>query len=416
MWLDIQYILYTLNPFKISSILIFMKAGIFSDTHMDKYGTIPLIIQEFQKEKVDFIIVTGDLYEKHLTRDIFKNFPVIYATVSNQIEMEEFKRLDNFKETGFYFTKPVFYGGPSNRIVNLKTLNLGNEIIYVGHDRSYDFQYDKMEVGIKGLFKINSSENIGIRWWFAGGDHKPKLIVDGLFKFVDTGAAALEQSYGNGAEYGILDFDEDTISFKRLLPIEVIEKKKDPNFEIKNTDNIALIYNTIGITQPYNDPDYYNKLKNHLKTRHDITNLIHLGKIDVTDIGREELSDFKVYLNLSMQKIDEFEKLGKPLPPNWVYMEGGKKYVEVGKGFKILFEPNLGMEIKKRSEEDLFDLEKRLVAEDENLTHVCFDSHLPHCSGLDLIKVISPGNSVKDRYYSVISHPKNEITFGRIPL
>lgn len=369
-----------------------MKLGIVSDTHNDRMNALPYIMQEFDKAKVEIVIHCGDISPAHVKAELFNNLPVICALNEKNPKAEEF----NNPPKHWHFTYPCDPPeDPKNRIVDLADLGLGMGKFYVGHKRSFDFLIKSKRYLEETLQKIRKDQD-GVRWLFSGHVHHQTYAQGRLISYVNPGA--VEDSF-DGYEYAIIDTASDQIIFSRILA-------KKP---IRESLNIGIISDSADISDF--DPEFWQQLANVLK-QHQVTHLIVIGNIDLKDIGKEALEDFQVYVNLLPSQ--RLEAPGGSA--NWHILTQDEPIVQIN-GYKFLIDYGFGRTMLGKSEEDLLDIELEKRIEHPRLNYILFGlTNEGFYEEGEQLRYINPGDINRDRNFVVISLPKNEITFGHVPL
>lgn len=352
---------------------------IVSDTHEDRANMLPRIMQEARDRKADLIIHCGDIARKHLDVELFNGLPVICALIKQQVGKEGFI----IPPEGWIFTKP------GERVREL-TEYLS---VYVGHALSFDFLAGSEEKLDQKLHEIRR-EYDGVRWLFSGHTHHQIYKQSHLISFVNPGA--VEDSF-DGYQFAVIDTDNGEIVFGRI-------PKTNPT---KPTFSVGVVSDSLNISEL--DPDFWKKLAEEFKIR-DVKHIIHCGNIAVDDIGRPEFDGFQVFYNLRRdQRIERnFE--------NWHQIPAESPVVEI-EGYRFYVQLDLGVDLLDKSEREMH---KICLALRRNYPEISFvlcgftnDAFLEE--GPE-IKIVNPGDILKDRNFTVICLPRTEITFGHVPV
>ncbi len=356
-----------------------MIIGVLSDTHIDEMNALPHIINEFKKRGVEIVIHCGDIVRKHLNAELFDNLPVICALIEEQIGREEFQT----PPTGWTFTKP------GNRIVKLNDYLS----IYVGHKRAFEFLTGS-EARLSQMLDSIRKENDWVRWLFSGHTHHQIYKQGHLINFVNPGA--VEDSF-DGYEFAVINTDNGEIVFCRI-------PKTNP---IKPTFSVGVISDSLNISDM--DPCFWKKLTEEFKRR-DVRHIIHCGNIALADIGRPEFADFQVFYNLrpDQESAGTFE--------NWQKITIENPVVPI-EGYRFYVQLDLGADLLDKSEFDMHKLCLGLRRKYPEISFVlCGFTNDAFLEEGETVKIINPGDVLRDRNFAVICLPRTEITFGHVPV
>jgi hypothetical protein len=159
------------------------------------------------------------------------------------------------------------------------------------------------------------------------------------------------------------------------------------------------------------DVDFWANLAHEFRIR-DVRTIIHCGNIELSDIGRPELSDFSVYVNL---RKDQLFREGRTLH-NWHIVDQEHKVVEIN-GYRFFIQLDLGTSFLEQTEVQMHSLCLAIKKEYPALDYVLCGSECnalyvedPHTS------IINPGDAYRGRSFCVVCLPRQEITFGYVPV
>jgi predicted phosphodiesterase len=362
-----------------------MKLGLISDTHGDRIGAIPHIINEFKKRDVTEIIHCGDIEPKHLNPDLFGNLPVVCALVDDQFGQKEFSEIPD----KWRFAKP------KDRVVFMPA---GGMNIYVGHRRSFDFLAGSEAKLRQILFGIRK-ENDNTRYVVSGHTHHQIYCQCGsTISFINPGA--VEASLDHCPNFVTVDTDTEEVVFSRILTTKPTIKPFSVAI-ISGSSRISII-----------DPDFWKKLAEELKKR-DVFNIIHCGNIALQDINHPELKDFHIYFNLTPD-----QDVPKEMDENWELIDPKNPVIETFDGeYRFYVQFDLGATLLKQSEGDMYDLSVNLGKKYPGIDYVlCGLTHDALFEQGQEMSIINPGDVIRSRSYVVVSLPQNEISFARIPI
>jgi predicted phosphodiesterase len=354
-----------------------MIIGVLSDTHKDAKNALPHIVAEFKKRGVQLIIHCGDIIPKHLDAELFGGLPVVCALIEEQVGKEEFKN----PPVNWTFTRP------GDRIYRLN----GDESMYVGHKLSFEFLTGSEEKLIQKLNEIRRDHD-GVRWLFSGHTHHQIFNQSRLINFVNPGA--IEDSF-DGYEFAVINTENEEIVFGRI-------PKTIPTRE---TFSVGVISDSLNISEM--DPDFWKLLVEEFKKR-GVRNIIHCGNIALCDIGRPEFADFQVFYNLRPdQRSEKFYS-------NWQQITVENPVVEIN-GYKFYVQLDLGAALLEKSEVDMHMLCLGLRRKYPEISFVlCGFTNNASLEEGEQVRIINPGDISRDRNFSVICLPRNEITFGHV--
>jgi predicted phosphodiesterase len=352
--------------------------GVIADTHEDKMNALAHIMAEFKKRNVEAIVHAGDIEPKHLKAELFGNLPVICALTESQIKKKEFAR----PPKGWIFTQP-----------GKRVYNFCNTKIYVGHKRAFEFLTGS-EADLVHTLNIIRKDNDLVRWLFSGHTHHQIYKQGHLINFVNPGA--VESSF-EGYEFAVINTETDEIVFSRL-------PKTKP---LKERFSVGVISDSLNISDL--DADFWKRLAEEFK-KHNIKHCIHCGNLAEHDIGRKELEGFEVYYTLRS------DQKNRSAPGNWHLIAAEQPVVEIN-GYRFYVQLYLGADLLEQSEYDMHRLCLKLRRQYPEIDFVlCGFTNDAFYEEGEQVRIINPGDIVKDRNYAVISLPNAEITFSRVPV
>jgi predicted phosphodiesterase len=355
-----------------------MIIGVLSDTHRDKANAIPHIVKEFKKRKVEVIFHCGDIEPKHLDAALFGNLPVVCALLEEQKGMKEFC----FPPNGWRFTVPA------DRIVTLPN----GLRFYIGHKRAFEFLTGAEAELMKNLEKIRRDYDC-VQWLFSGHTHHQIYKQDTLINFMNPGA--VEGSF-DGYEFAVIDTETNDTTFSRI-------PKTKP---LRRPFAVGVVSDSLNISEL--DVDFWPRLAEQLKKRR-VKQIIHCGNISIEDIGREELSGFKVHYFLRSD-----QKKPSKVPDNWELIPWQKPSVSIG-GYRFHVQLDLGETILDKSEMDMHRLSLHTRGQHPETNFILFGStNYAFLEEGEQVRIINPGDVVRGRNYATITLPITEITFSSI--
>lgn len=354
--------------------------GILADTHDIGENTIRHLVTEFDRRGVKAIIHAGDIEPQHLNRQLFGNRPLICALIKPQVDNPGFK--DPPEDWVFTY--------PHNRVVNF-----GGNIIYVGHQRSFELlggSWQKFEENCQLIRR----DNDGLRWMFAGHTHHQILVRGSLTTFVNPGA--VQDSLNDSYEFAVVNTATGEVVFSRILPTQ----------DQRRPISIGVISDSFDVSK--RDPGFWKKLVEEFHRR-DVSRIIHCGNIAIDDIGLEILKCFEVFYYLRADQKNIIDP-----PENWHLINSQNPTVDI-EGYRFYVHLELGADFLEQSEMAMhrFCLKLRVTNPDTNfvlcgLTANALYEEQPEMS------TINPGSAVCQRSFVVICLPRSEITFGHVPI
>jgi predicted phosphodiesterase len=352
--------------------------GILSDTHQDKINAIRHVIAEFKRRKVETVFHCGDIEPQHLDQELFGKFPVVCALIEEQAGMKEFC----FPPCGWRFTKP------GDRIVTLPN----GLRFYVGHKRSFEF-LTGAETELTKTLEVIRRDYDCVQWLFSGHTHHQIYKQDPLISFVNPGA--IEDSY-DGYEFAIINTETKETTFSRI-------PKTKPVIE---SCSVGIISDSLNISDL--DGGFWEDLAKQFEAR-GIKDIIHCGNIALNDIGRDELRGFHIHYFLR-----EDQENPSGAPPNWTLISQEKPIVNIN-GYKFYVQHDLGVTMIDKSETDMHKLSLEIREKFPETSFVLFGStNYAFLEEGEQVRLINPGDVVRDRNYVVVTLPTTEITFGSI--
>ena len=356
-----------------------MILGVLSDTHDIEDNVIQGVVEEFKKRSVDIIIHCGDIEPQHFNAELFGNIPVVCALIEEQRYQEGL----TFSPASWAITKP-----------NDRVVNLGQIKVYVGHKRSWDFLIGS-EANFEKIINEISTHHDGVRWMFAGHTHHQIYKQGTRCSFVNPGAI---QDGVDGHGFAIVNTNRKEVVFSR---VPLVKSDAAPL-------TIGIISDTGNISQL--DKNFWKKLADEFKER-DVSTVIHCGNIWFGDIGRPELSSFKVY-NYLLANQEPLETL----PDNWTLISPENPIVEI-EGYRFFVRYDLGVDFFEQSEAQMSQSVRNLSKEYQHVEYViCGLIHDALFAEGQEVKIINPGDARNQRKFVTICLPRNEITFGFVRL
>jgi len=357
-----------------------MIAGLMSDTHKISRTIIERIMEQYKRRDVDVVIHCGDIESQHVDAELFSGLPVCCALNQEQVEKPAFKN----PPPGWTFTVP------GERIIDVQHVRM-----YLGHKRSFDFLQGS-ERSLQVFMDELRRDNDGLRLVLSGHTHHQIFAQTPLVNFINPGA--VETGF-NGYEFAVIDTDINQVVFSRL-------EKTNP---IIPTFSVGVISDSLRISKL--DTGFWKKFAKEMFDR-DVGTIIHCGNIDIEDIGHPELEKFAVYYNL---RPDQLGKV-KSVPTNWQLILAEDPIVEIN-GYRFYIQLDLGISLLRRSEIDMGDLCLRLRRQFKELDFaLCGFTRNALLVEQEQTCIVNPGDVVRDRDFAVICLPRNEITFGHVPL
>ncbi len=229
----------------------------------------------------------------------------------------------------------------------------------------------------------------------SGHTHHQIFTETLLVKFINPGA--VEGSF-DGYEYAIYDTETGCTTFSRI----------PETMPVQDDFSVGVISDSLNVSDL--DSHFWEGLRKEFAARN-VQHIIHCGNINVEDIGREELKDFTVRYNLrSDQQKPEDE------PENWRLIEPGDPVVEINK-YRFFVQLDLGAKLNEQSELDLHRLSLNLRREYPAISYIlCGFTNDAFLEEGQQVRIINPGDAVKDRNFAVITLPRAEIVFGHVPV
>jgi len=372
-----------------------MIIGVLADTHYDRQGAMPHIIEEFKKRNVEIIVHCGDIIPEHVNRGAFGSLPVVCALVEGQ---EDDPVYEKKRPRGWRFTRP------GKRIVKLGN---GREqlIVYVGHKRHLDYLRATEAQFNEVLSDLRQSAD-GLRMVFGGHLHFQTFKQGPLVSFVNPGA--VEGALGWGYEFAVVDTQSEQVVFSRILPTP----------DDRTTFSIGVIADSLDIT--HRDAGFWGRLAREFHER-DVSHVIHCGNLALTDIGQKAFEGFTVHYSIRADQRGDHRELKRSsrIPDNWrviaeenlddgavVNVNGYRFYVRLDLGLEFRAETEVGidalaMNIRRKHPETEFVLcgftRDALLVEGQQ------------------VMIINPGDINVDRSFAVVCLPRREITYSHVP-
>ncbi|MFC1652100.1 metallophosphoesterase family protein [Planctomycetota bacterium] len=357
-----------------------MIIGLMSDTHHDKANMIPEVLTKFKEQKVEAILHCGDIETRHLDHQLFGGFPVVCALTEEQASLKEFC----FSPPGWRFTKP------GDRIVTLPN----GLRFYVGHKRSFEFMVGS-GAELKKTMDFIRRDYDSVEWIFSGHTHHQIYYKqDPLMQFINPGA--IENSF-DGYEYAVIDTETKNTTFSRIPRVK-------PRIE---SFSIGIISDSQNISDL--DPDFWTKLTREFRQHH-IKTVIHCGNIALNDVGCKALREFSVFCHLRKDQ--------QPLtiPDNWKIISHDKPVIEIN-GYQFYVKHDLEVSILDDCEIDMHKLTLKKRADYPEISFILFGSTgYAFLEEGQQVRLINPGDVVRNRNYVILTLPTTEVLFGSISL
>jgi len=359
---------------------------VMSDTHDATDDVVRHAVAEAQKRKAELIVHCGDIVSKHVSAELFAGLPVVCAITKDQInEKGEVKKGFEQAPSGWVLTRP-----------GSRTYSIGeSEYIYVGHHLSFEFLMGSEELLERKLQEIRDRLD-GVRWLFSGHTHHQIYKQGPLISFINPGAMHATYSV-DGYEFAVVDTRTREVVFGRIPST----KPSIPTF------SIGVISDSLNISGM--DSEFWGKLAKEFVAR-DVRTIIHCGNIDTADIGRSEFAEFTIHYMLRQDQWYD----GKP--ENWKQIDLENPVIEVS-GYKFYVQLDLGADLLGQSERDMKKLCLTLRRKHSGISFVlCGFTNDAFYEEGEEVRIVNPGDILKDRNFAVICLPRTEITFGHVPL
>lgn len=372
--------------------------GVLADTHRDKHEATPYIIEEFRRRGVQFIFHAGDLTErKHFNPELYGNFPVCYALTEDQCK---------YGSGNYICPKEGFFPPASNwryTMPNHRIIEMAGELYYLGHKLPYDFYLNMKESDFDERLQKIRLENDGLRWIFGGHTHVQTYRQGRLVSMVNPGA--VEGSVNWGYEFAVVYTQENQVVFGRVMPCPPQEEPF----------TVGIISDSLNVSKL--DVGFWPRLRQEFINR-GVSYVIHCGNISLEDIGRPELADFEVHYNLLPEQavdMDVADAWGK-VPNNWHRIDPDKPIVDI-KGQRFYVKLDLALDFLQLNEMgmDIMAMKIRQQFPMTNYVLCGFTNEALYYEGQQ-IRIINPGDANHDRNFAIVCLPRNEITFGHVPI
>lgn len=361
-----------------------MILGVLSDTHHDRAKALPHILKQFRERGVELVVHCGDIENEHL--DSFGDFPVICALNKEQLEKSSNPHIIPFD----YSPRPHWdFTTPNDRIRYYH-----DEVMYVGHKRSFDFLMGSEHKLIEFMEQVRN-ECDKIRWFFSGHMHHAVCAQSKMVTFINPGA--VEDSF-DGYEFAIVNTETHEIIFCRIPATK----------SIVETFTVGVISDSLYISKE--DPGFWAKLAKEFHER-DVRHIIHCGNIALDDISIKTFNeDFTVYYNLRPD-----QKNPKDVPDNWHLIPQNEPVVTIN-GYKFCVQLDLGADLIEKSEYDLHKLSLVLRKKYPEISFIlCGLTCDPFYEEGEHIRIINPGGILRGGHHVEICLPRTEITMRTVP-
>lgn len=361
-----------------------MIIGVISDTHDAKDNVIKHIVKSFMQRKAEAIIHCGDIEPQHICPALFGNLPVYCALNQEQLQKEEIRKFIDNPPPDWNFTFP------GDRI-----RDIGHVRFYVGHKFSFDLAAHS-EASFKEKMNALRMGHDGVRWVAAGHMHHQVLTQTQLVNFINPGAVVISP---DGYEFAVINTDENEVVFSRIPKTRHIE----------HPFTVGIISDTLNISKL--DETFWQKLVHEFKTR-DVSQIIHCGNIALSDIGRPELSDFRVHFRLRP------DQGVVRAPNNWELIEKDPPIVTINER-QFYVHPNLARVVLEKSEAEMH-RECLMISElFPEISFILFGNTRDSYYGEEMdgkTRIVNPGDALSSRNFVTVCFPRLEVTIGNVPL
>lgn len=358
-----------------------MLIGLLGDSHADPENAFPYVIEALRKLGVGAFIHTGDIDPKHFTAEAFLGLPTICVLIEDQIGPG---------------SNPIFARPPHNIITTVPDDRIRDFCglkLYAGHKRSWQYLAGS-EQDLMALINKMRKDYDGLSLMLSGHTHHEIFLQGDQVSFINPGA--IWNSF-DGHEYATFDTISSRVTFGRIPKA----KPLDERFQV------GVMSDSFNVSRLR--PNFWEKLAKAFKI-HKVKNVIHCGNISLLDIGKPELNEFTVHFNLRGDQVCPEE-----LPANWKLIDHDVPVVEV-EGYKFLVKLDFSLEIAKHTEVDLNILSEELLRKFPEISFIlCGFTRRAFLEEGPLIKVVNPGDALKDNNFVVIRLPTTEIIFDNIP-
>jgi predicted phosphodiesterase len=232
-----------------------------------------------------------------------------------------------------------------------------------------------------------------VQWLFSGHTHHQIYRQDPLINFVNPGA--IEDSF-DGYEFVVIDTETKETTFSRIPVTEPVQRPF----------SLGIISDSLNISDL--DAHFWMNLAARFKER-GIEHIIHCGNISINDIGRQELEDFHVHYFLREDQTNL-----PVVPNNWELVPWQKPIVDIN-GYRFCIQQDLGVSIIDKNEIDMHKISLETRQTYPETSFILFGSNnYAFLEEGEQVRIITPGDIVRGRHYTIITLPTTEITFSSI--
>jgi predicted phosphodiesterase len=355
-----------------------------SDTHGVPDNIIKYMVREAQHRGADVIIHCGDIEAQHLNAELFGNLPVVCALNKEQLDKEAFKIALENPPPGWRFTVP------GNRVVDIEHVRC-----YVGHKFSFNM-YAEAEDTFKTRLDILRRDSDGLRLVLAGHMHHQAFVQTLLVTFLNPGA--IERS-PDGYEFAIIDTITGQVVFSRIPKTKYLE----------SPFTVGFISDSLDISK--RDSDFWRKLALEFSQR-DVSQVIHIGNIALSDIGREELANLQVWYRLRSDQINP-----KEVPENWHLIPRDPPIVIINER-QFYVHPNLAKIILEKSEGEMHRECLKISELHPEISVILYGNTSDAYMAEEIdgrTTIMNPGHALF-RNFATACFPNREFTIGKVPL
>lgn len=357
-----------------------MIIGALSDTHKIRKEKIEAVMEEFRNRGAKLLIHCGDIGAMHLDPDLFLNLPVICALTEDQVGSPRFKSAP----PNWRFTVP------GNRIVDLED----DTRMYVGHKMSFEFLTGAEEKLMQRIQELRKDYD-GLRYVLSGHTHHQIFSQTPLTNFVNPGAVC--DSF-DGYEFCVINTGDNEVVFSRVMKTNPVIKPF----------SVGIISDSANISKM--DPGFWKKLREEFDKRN-VGWVVHCGNMNTDDIGRPELDGLVVHYNLHPR-----QNKSKRAPGWYLIGEEGHPVIEI-EGYRFWIWHDLGGQLLEKSELDMQKICAGLRLHYPDLAFLlCGFTNNAFLEEGGQIRIINPGDAIRDRNFATVCLPRAEITFGHVPL
>lgn len=380
-----------------------MLLGVMGDTHDVDQSIVKKVVEDLKMRGAQVIIHTGDIEKQHLSADLFCGLPVVCVLTRQQ----QFDCNFSFPPAGWTYTRPgnsmiseknKAQEAMENTIASKlaianRIVNLGEVVIYAGHERSNDVLMNSAK--FNEFINILNQVYDGVKFIFTGHTHHQFLIQRSGFSWINPGAVwPLFFDY----EYALVNTSNNEVIFTRL-PRTTINARPQTVGIVSDTGNISE-----------RDGQFWQQLAVEFHER-DVSMVIIDGGFRPADIGRPELADFQVFYNLLPTIEDRLEK-----PANWHFIPNDNPILEICSHY-FLIQHKLGIDLDGKTEVEMV---KFIREQSQKYQHIdiviCGGIHDALFEEQQEVMIINPGDARNHRKFVTICFPRCEVTFSSVRL